>query len=695
MNKLLASSLCVILASAAHAAGPVSEPGVPGIKLDITRPEAALPGAPAAAIALPQAAAEGLAAPVSAVPGVEAAAAEAEGPAAASQDAEGERAGLDARFDGSASRPGGDEAGFSTPVDFSQAVSEHHRGLLKEALAAHADSVAAFFDLTGQPRPGFLYVSHARDDSPGAATVVTRVIYSMSGHSSRFDERAASVFWLGLDLKTKKIEFFTKEPGAPSVGGPQPVAPSIPLSQDDPRINEQTKDRVRAKTAALGRSGWPGARWSRFPNQALFFARFHLGGSTFGDGYEYTALLPIGRHWMNGETDPNLAKSFWVERRGGQTGQTVYGGPFPIEMSPAQQSWPEHLVAASNELSAYYMPLAGKGSKVIGVGHSADHVVVLVRDQADVAAVKADVEARFPEIASLVEYLPTGDIAPQRVLISPETADKVKARVARMTRLGLIDTLAWTATEPSLGEHAKVSASKHAPGSGDEYNYVALVPSGQSDLFYLHRTGGFAGESVYAGPFAVDPISVQRKLEQILREENAALAPRITTGIGKETVVVRAGSAEDFAAAKEIVARRLPELAGLFTFQAVTGRIVAQADSAGESKTPQTLQKPEWFGAPTFKQAGFFGSSGVYALYADENGNRMRIDAPRPGSPVTVRFFHQDGTGHEPRVVDGSEAFQLSSMLGQVQGRIVLADSTRAAVIALRESLRRIFTGQN
>ena len=581
MNKLPLLAAAFLAAAPALAAGPsrIAEPGAAEVKLDLARPAAALPGVTAAA-APPDAAssAASLETPASVVPAAVAPAA-AESPAA--PDASADRAAQDAKFDGSA-EPGAVEDALTPEVDFGQAVSQRHRDLLREALSAHADALEGFFFLTGRPRPGFLYVSAAHDDSPGAATVVTRVIYTMSGHSSRFDERVADHFWIGLDLKTKKIEFFTKEP----LTAAAPVSPDV---VDAVKLRFASLD-VRGLLDAMG--------WKHeapaLGEHAVVSLNEREPGS--GDEYAYSALIPAGQGDM----------VFYVRRSGGLAGQTVYAGPIAVSQRAVKLRL--HAVLAEEDKA-----LAGRITTGIAL-----QVLVRASTPGDLAAAKAIVSRRLPGLEPLFKFeVVTGRIVAQAA--------------AEPARSGAL----WTRAQLERF----VNAHPALPG----------VPG------------------VRSIKVADDSGRVQLVVE---------LEPGVTEAEGR--------------AALE---KAVPDVRRLYGVMGAPSqlRLVAAAAPA-QSKTPG-VSSPDWFGTPAFKQAGFFGSSGAYALYLDENGARMRIDSPRPGSPVTLRFSKKDGSSHVARVIDGSEALALSSMLGSVEGRIVLADSTRDAVIALRESLRRVFTG--
>ena len=185
--------------------------------------------------------------------------------AAAGQGVKGE-ADMNLSFDGKRDGGGGDgPANGGDGVDFAQSVSQAHRDLLLKAIETHSDSFSGFFMLMGRPLPGFLWVVEAREDSPGAAAAVTRVVYEITPSSSRVSEEVQAPFWVAIDLRTGKPEFFTKDPDSYNLN--KPFAEIIDnardwraiwaqLGESAPSVNFKTQVAVFVNEGVKGRGGY-------------------------------------------------------------------------------------------------------------------------------------------------------------------------------------------------------------------------------------------------------------------------------------------------------------------------------------------------------------------------------------------------------------------------------------------------------
>jgi hypothetical protein len=126
-------------------------------------------------------------------------------------------------------------------------------------------------------------------------------------------------------LNPKKGDFYLKFTGA-GMGGPDTVGPfwhgPFKIDLKKPVVSEETTAKLRgAVHQHMNQLEW------KSPSQALpigvRFQRVHLMTERHPDGYSYTALIPVGA--LNPTvtpTDPNKAKSFYVERTGGIAGLT-------------------------------------------------------------------------------------------------------------------------------------------------------------------------------------------------------------------------------------------------------------------------------------------------------------------------------------------------------------------------------------
>lgn len=100
-----------------------------------------------------------------------------------------------------------------------------------------------------------------------------------------------------------------------------------PAIANPPAVKAETKKHLKAALETALKSGELEFHAQGMP-VGQRFVRVPLKGTKAGDQYQYTALIPVGALAPKVKpSDPNKAKSFFIERSGGLAGITMVAGP--------------------------------------------------------------------------------------------------------------------------------------------------------------------------------------------------------------------------------------------------------------------------------------------------------------------------------------------------------------------------------
>jgi hypothetical protein len=103
--------------------------------------------------------------------------------------------------------------------------------------------------------------------------------------------------------------------------------PQAPTFKNPPAVKAETKKHLKAAFDTAMKSGQLEFHTGGMPLGERF-VRVPLKAGKGADQYTYTALIPVGALAPNAKpSDPNKAKSFFIERSGGFAGITMVAGP--------------------------------------------------------------------------------------------------------------------------------------------------------------------------------------------------------------------------------------------------------------------------------------------------------------------------------------------------------------------------------